>query len=136
MDGATDVIIVVGPVSAVSLGSVEDEGAVVLTHVNSAVVSLEDLAAEAIEEVSGVLSIIVRVCLELKDSIRFLILMVATLEELHVLDDSAGVGTFLSLAGAVFALEVDRLLVSAFPGRENEGHVISIQAVAHRFEVF
>ena len=116
MDRATDVIIVVGPVSAVSLGSVEDEGAVVLTHVNSAVVSLEDLAAEAIEVVSGVLSIIVRVCLELKDSISALILMVATLEELHVLDDSGGVGTFLSLAGAVFALEVDRLLVSAFPG--------------------
>ena len=59
MDGATDVLIVVGPVSTVNSGFVEDKGAVVLTHGKGVIVSYEFLAGESIQVVSGVLSVVV-----------------------------------------------------------------------------
>ena len=68
-------------------------------------------------------------------SLVLLVLLVSTLEKVHVGDDGTGVSALDRLVVAVLALEVNRLFISAFPGRENECHVISIQAVTHLIEV-
>ena len=64
-----------------------------------------------------------------------LVLLVSTLEKVHVGDDGTGVSALDRLVVAVLALEVDRLFISAFPGRENECHVVSVQAVTHLIEI-
>jgi hypothetical protein len=85
---------IVGPVSAVSLWGVEDEGAVILAHGDRTVVSFEVLTGEAIQVVRKVRSVEVTVSLELKDFplILLFVLSEATLEELQAGDHVAGIG--------------------------------------------
>ena len=64
-----------------------------------------------------------------------LVLLVSTLEKVHVGDDGTGVSALDRLVVAVLALEVDRLFISAFPGRENECHVVTVQAFTHLIKV-
>jgi len=87
---------IVGPVSAVSLWGVEDEGAVILAHGDRTVVSFEVLTGEAIQVVRKVRSVEVTVSLELKDFpiiiILLFVLSEATLEELQAGNHVAGIG--------------------------------------------
>ena len=85
---------IVGPVSAVSLVGVEDEGAVILAHGDRTVVSFEVLTGEAIQVVRKVRSVEVTVSLELKDFpiILLFVLSEATLEDLQAGNNVAGIG--------------------------------------------
>ena len=93
------------------------------------------MAGEAHGVIGGVVSIVVAGGLEFLDIVNCLVFKEATLEEVYVRDDAAGIIALDWHVVAVFALEVDRLPVSAFPGRENEGHIVTVQAITHRSKV-
>jgi len=93
------------------------------------------LAGEAHGVISGAVSIVVAGGPKFFDIVNCLIFKEATLEEVYVRDDAASSIALDWHVVAVFALEVDRHPVSAFPGRENESHIVTVQAITHRCKV-
>ena len=113
---------IVCPVIVILVG-VKDESAVILTNFDLTVWSFEFLTFEAIQVERKILSIEVAVSLELKE-IRLFVLSEATLVNLQIGNNVAGVGTFDLDCVAMLALEVDRFVGGfAVPGWKYECHV-------------